>query len=235
VLVIAVDAWRADRHAGLGQSESNLRRYARFLASSVQFRSAWSTAPEMFPAHATLISGCDPRLARTPAQLAGRFEEGEWFLPPEVPRIAESLLAAGWRTAAFVDDVRLAGPAGFAQGFQHFEDPGTAFRYRSQVDIYGVDGVARRFHEWIRGIESDEKWFAYLQLSDLDRMWSQLGDEFGALLEELPGADEPLLPVTDGPASYFTVSTKLRGDAVFFFFLSVLMRILAKTHENVAV
>ena len=213
LLVIVVDAWRADRQAGLGQSETNQRRFARFLEGSVQFDSAWSTAPEMAAAHSTLLTGCDPRLARIPEKLSGVVDSREEFLPPDVPRIAEHLLAHGWRTAAFVDDVSLAGPIGFSQGFQRFEDPGMALRYRSRFDPYGIDGVARRFHEWVRGLEQGERWFAYLQLSDLDRMWSDLDSELGQRASDSPGSGRALLPTSDGPTSFFTVS-RSRDDGL---------------------
>ena len=208
ILVIAVDAWRAEALAAAAELGAETRRLRRFLNQSVQFSSAWSTAPEMLPGHTTLLTGCDPRVGLRPLELFGDPKEArwEWFLSPAVPRVAEAFLAGGWRTAAFVDDVRLAGRAGLDQGFQLFEDPGKALRYRGQFDPYGVDGVARRFHEWLKELDESEQWFAYLQLADLDRMWRVLNQEFGALPEGHSGADDPLLPVADASASFFAIS-----------------------------
>jgi arylsulfatase A-like enzyme len=207
VLVIAVDAWRADPVEGEARNLPGSGRFGRFLSQSVRFTSAWSTSPETLSANASLLTGCDPRLGERPIELFEGASQGnaEWFLPPDVPRLAEAFLAEGWQTAAFVDDVRLAGRSGLDQGFQRFEDPGMALRYEGQSDPYGIDGVARRFHEWLRERDTGERWFAYLELSDLDRMWHDVEGELGVPTQPLAGADDPVLPVADAQAVYFAV------------------------------
>ncbi len=207
VLVIAVDAWRADPLAGETEKPAGSGRFGRFLSQGVRFTSAWSTSPEMVTAHTTLLTGCDPRLGQPPLEMFEEATRGgaEWFLPPDVPRLAEAFLADGWQTAAFVDDVRLAGRSGLDQGFQRFEDPGLALRYQGKSDPYGIDGVARRFHEWLRERAPDERWFAYLELADLDRLWRDVEGEIQIPAAPLPGAEDPVVPVADAQTVYFAI------------------------------
>src|SRR5262245_48323094 len=64
VLVVVVDALRADHVSHLGYSRRTTPYLDLLAAGGTSFRSAYSASPEVLGAHAAILSGCDPMLAR---------------------------------------------------------------------------------------------------------------------------------------------------------------------------
>jgi len=201
VLVIAVDALRADHLSALGYDRETTPRLERFARRGVLFANAWSSAPEMTPAHVTLLTGCYPEIARMPPLPDGSMPISTWSVPGDVPRLAQEFLASGWRTAAFVDHAGLGETPGLSQGFQTYEDPGDA--QRAGDNWFGIEGVGRRFVDWLRRLEHEEEWFAYLHLNDLDRMWGGLEGELEPRFP--PRGSESVPPVSDERPIFFAV------------------------------
>ena len=171
VLIIAVDALRADHLSGYGY---DLEEFAK---AGVTFSNAWSTGPGMIPAHISLLTGCDSVIGRPlplpngdGTMLKPLFP---WLVPADVPRVAQSFLAEGWSTAAFVDHSSISSLRGFDQGFRDYFDFGEDAH--EGIPLLGFERVGLRFIEWLRDRDSDEDWFAYVHLRDLERVWEQGG------------------------------------------------------------
>lgn len=102
VLLLVVDTLRAD-----AQSTT----LAAFAGRGLRVEGARSPAPWTFPAVAALLSGRD---------LIANLGPRQDILPAEHSLAAE-LRAAGWRTAAFVNNPHLSPARGLAAGFDRYE------------------------------------------------------------------------------------------------------------------
>jgi arylsulfatase len=210
--VVAIDGLRADHLSCYGYDRATTPELDRLGAEGVRFAQAFSAAPRCLPAHVALLTGCDPNLARRvlPNELAAS-EEGRWAIPAVVPRLAVELLAHGWCTAAFVDDARLAPVYGFAAGFQEYVESESDAPWDSAG--VGLEALGPRFLQWLRGLDRDEPWFAYLQISDLERSWRwprEGSEEFFEPRAAL--ADVPPVATTD--TSFYAIPrSRWRGSA----------------------
>jgi arylsulfatase A-like enzyme len=200
--VIAIDALRADHISGYGYDRETTPRLDLFSEEAAVFTEAWSAGPGIVPAHVALLTGCDPRIAKRPVQATGGQET--WFIPENVPRLAQSFLAERWDTAAFVDHQVIGGLRGFSQGFREYVDYAGGAQAAQQ--LAGIDGVGRRFVEWIDGVENTQDWFAYIHMNDLDRMWRKPVPE-GLAFEPRPELDiiPPVAMSSPSPSVYFAV------------------------------
>lgn len=176
VLVIAIDALRADHTSVLGNDRPTTPTLEALAEEGVVFTEAFTSAPQMLPAHVALLTGCEPIVARRflPGELEG-LAERRWRIPARVPHVATEFLTAGYATAAFVDDPRIAPVHGFGPGFQEFVhvDPGEAEAWEGSQP----ERISRRFLDWLRSLDGDRSWFAYLQFSELERIWTAPTDE----------------------------------------------------------
>jgi arylsulfatase len=199
MLVIVVDALRFD-HTSLGTYDRDTTPRLKELAEDqgILFSNAWSVAPDLIPAHVSLMTGCDASVARRPNVL---LSDGTllsplttWFIPESVPRLAREFLADGWRTAAFVDHAHISKRRGFEDGFREFVDVG-GDRSDETRDV-GLPGVTRRFYQWISRLDQSEDWMAYVHWNDLEAMWAApYTDE--ALREDLRVTGYELRPELD--------------------------------------
>ena len=170
VLVVVIDALRADHMSCSGYDRPTTPMLDEIAARGVRFTNVFSTSPELLPSHASLLTGCDPTLARRPS--LGDVEQpllARWYIPDRVPRLAQEFLAHGYTTAAFVDHPAISPVFGFGAGFQSFlgfdpEDKPTR-------DQMGYRAVQSKFFDWLAARSASEDWFAYFHLHDLDRLW----------------------------------------------------------------
>ncbi len=183
VLVIAVDALRADHVGALGYDRNTTPNLDRLAAEGAIFEQAFTPAPGLIPGHAAVLTGCDPFVSQRRPQI--ELELGErWLIPELLPRLAVELLAGGYRTAAFADSADLSPVLGFEQGFQEFQLFESADYW--QDDRAGVRARTERFFTWLRQLERSESWFAYVHLNDLERVWSVPIEGRGDLFEPRP-------------------------------------------------
>jgi hypothetical protein len=169
VLLIAVDALRADHLSIAGYDRATTPVLDALARAGVRFENHLSTAPWNLPAAASLLTGCDPYVSRRllPAGLP-RAMATRWSVPEQAPHLAQQFLLAGWTTAAFVDHAHLARPFGFGAGFQG---------WISSADLpsgeVGLAGLERSLVQWLRERGRNENWFALVHSHDLERTWSQ--------------------------------------------------------------
>lgn len=203
VLVIVIDGLRADHVGSFGYDRETTPELDAFARNSFVFEQAFTPAPALLPAHAALLTGCDPLVARR--NLAPEMPPSLvalWHIPAGVPHIAQELLHAGYDTAAFLDHAHIASIHGFARGFESYFafDPE---QYRGPED-WGVSGVTRRFKQWLAEREKNSNWFAYVQISDLERVWNE-----SAAVWDTHFAPRPELssvpPIADAVRTYFAI------------------------------
>ena len=206
MLVIVVDALRADHVSSFGYDRRTTPAIDGLASKGVAFTSTWSASPEMLPAHAAILTGCDPRLAQRPdLKVTGRESElASWFVPDGVPRLAQQFLAHGYETAAFVDHGSISQVHGFARGFQQF------FGYREDSALpqgeYGIDVVASKFSNWLGGLPPSQNWFAYLHVDDLERVWarSEINPTWDMFFDSRAEMSQ-VPPVADGDDVFFAI------------------------------
>jgi arylsulfatase len=204
VLLISIDALRADHMSIGGYDRVTTPVLDGLAAQGVAFLNTWSTSPEVLPSHASILTGCDPLLARRPHVKSGgpALERAGWFIPNELPRLAQQFLARGFATAAFADHPAVSQIHGFARGFQEY----AGFREEEVPQgQYGFENVATKFKNWLNGREVAEDWFAYVHFDDLERVWARpfdpSSDTFFPPRPEL----SQVPPVAEGSRVFFAV------------------------------
>ncbi|MFT5290428.1 MAG: hypothetical protein ACI8PQ_001889 [Planctomycetota bacterium] len=172
LLVVAVDGLRADHLGIYGYDRETSPNLDSLSTDGVVFGQAFSSSPRLLPAHVSLLTGCQPWVARRylPTERDVSFER-RWRLPVKVPHFAVDLLSKGWATAAFVDHSEVAPIYGFRTGFQLFVDSADEL-------TTGLSGLDRRIQQWVRGVDQDRPFFAYVQLHDLERSWADPDPEW---------------------------------------------------------
>lgn len=171
VLVIAIDALRADHCGAYGYDRDTTPTLDGLAAEGIVFDRAWSAAPDSVPAHIAMLTGCDPNISRrTLPKDVPHSLVTTWGIPEDAPHLAREFLADGYSTAAFMDDAALSPNLGLALGFEHF--PLESAKDARQVQDSGLEGEAAEFLGWLRSRGQRENWFAYLHFSDLEEIWS---------------------------------------------------------------
>jgi arylsulfatase A-like enzyme len=206
VLVIAVDALRADHLHCYGYDRQTTPVIDGWAAQGTAFLQAFSPSPELQGAHAALLTGSEPALShrvfneRTEDPIA---RLAEWSLPQGLPHLAREFLAAGYTTAAFVDHFGLSDVYGYGSGFEDFQCFAPDSREASSV---GYEAVAGKLFAWLRERSKTEDWFAYVHVNDLERLWEKGGSEerFDTFFGPRPGLDE-VPPVAQAERSFFAV------------------------------
>lgn len=202
VLLISIGELRADHLKPYGYDRQTMPNLESLAEAGIWFADMWSTAPWSLPAGASLLTGCDPYLARRrlpasiPATVATR-----WNIPRQAPRLAQEFLREGWSTAAFVDDALLAPVHGFSLGFETFIMQSSPHAPPSSE---GLSGLPLRLVQWMQTLERGQDWFAYLQLSDLERTWAAPDPQWDTHFASRPElATVP--PVGDAEHLYYAI------------------------------
>lgn len=210
VLVLAIDGLRADHVGLLGYDRDTTPELdARIGARGVAFSQVFSASPEMIPAHAALLTGCDPELVHQPlppGDVAPFAPERRSLLPGSTPSLAEEFLVAGYATACFVDHAWLDPDVGLFRGFERYDE----FTGGVELDDedLGAAGLGRRVLNWVRSLGADRDWFAYVQVNDLERGLRHAGDGLASRFEPRPELGE-VPPVVEARRAFFAVPRAL--------------------------
>jgi arylsulfatase len=213
ILVIAIDSLRADHLSCYGYDRETTPVVDSLAAEGVLFEEAFSAAPWRLPSHASLLTGCDPNVAKLIPN--ARRLRNIWLVPTRAPRLAVTLKAGregderSWATAAFMDHEQTSELFGFAPGFGHFvEAPSGGDEPR------GLAGNGQLLREWLRGVPRDRSWFAYVHASDLVRVWQDPHPRLDRFFAPRPGMDL-MPPVSADPKAFFAIpSDRWRGEAL---------------------
>ncbi len=116
IVLISIDALRADRLGVYGNQPSPSPRIDELASRGLVFRQAISQGNSTVHAVASFLTSLYPTEL---GMIAGR----PWVVDPERVTIAEALQAGGYRTQAFVANGHLVEANGYAQGFDGFVPP----------------------------------------------------------------------------------------------------------------
>lgn len=142
VLLITIDALRAD-HLGAYASNGSLSpAIDRFAKEGLYFERTYSHVPVSEPSHRTLMMAAYPN----------RFDA--------TPTLASELKAAGYRTGAFVASAELSPNAGLAVGFDLYDDQMPAGSSRNAEQVFAAA------FEWLNAAPPTGPWFAWVNISD---------------------------------------------------------------------
>jgi len=115
LLLITLDTTRADRLGCYGYRSALTPALDALAAHGTLFEQAFTSCPMTLPAHATMLTGLDPPEHGLHMNGKGRLDAG-------VVTLAETLLAHGYRTGAFVAAFVLDRRFGLNRGFQVYDD-----------------------------------------------------------------------------------------------------------------
>jgi len=113
ILFLSIDTLRADAVSALNPAAPPTPNLDSLAADSVVFARAYSPAPWTLPTFSTLMTGVTP--------LVHGVRKFEDRIPPALPTLAERMRQAGYRTAAFGDQLFLHPQHGISRGFQTYE------------------------------------------------------------------------------------------------------------------
>jgi arylsulfatase A-like enzyme len=172
VLLIVIESLRADHLSCYGYDRATSKALDALAREGVRFESAYSAAPSVLPSCLALLTGCDPLVSRRyvpPGMSVSPVTM--WHLDEEAPNLAHELLRQGYETAAFVDNASIGPAFGFARGFRDFEahDEEEA----GGPNEVGATALIGRFRHWLDERGPSSKWFALVELADLERTWTE--------------------------------------------------------------
>ncbi len=178
VLIIVVDALRADHLSTYGYSRLTSPYLTQLAAEGTLFKNAIAPSSWTLPVHASILTGLDPDAHHVDS-------DGSMF-GWRYPTLSEAFMARGYRTAAFSGNTFLfCRQRGFGRGFIHFEDEfqtwgsGFAqtfygdlikhmlFRLRWKRDLFGrrrAADINLRALRWIDG--NSRPFFVFLNYFD---------------------------------------------------------------------
>jgi choline-sulfatase len=157
VLLVTVDALRADRVGTFGDEEAITPTLDRLAASSSVYLRAYSSAPLTIPSHATLFTGRYP-----PAH--GVRDNGDFALGPEQVTLAERFDQAGYATVAVTSAFPMRRRWGLAQGFEEFFEPPAPAR--GARDQRAADEVIDEALAALADVPPDRPVFMWVHLFD---------------------------------------------------------------------
>lgn len=194
VLLITLDTLRADHTSAYGYARPTTPRLEEAARDGVRFATAYAPMPTTLPSHASLMTGLLPREL-------GLLKNGVAFTHP-APTLAETLGAAGYRTAAFVSSFVLDRSFGLARGFATYDDHfvrGACKSYGQEWEGFQLSGGFCRRGAATR--EQAERWLeenGYLGGASAPAqpffVWIHLFDPHDPY--EPPAAEAALLPPT---------------------------------------
>jgi len=158
VLLITLDATRADRIGAYGYGQGRTPAADALAAQGVLFEQAYVAAPLCLASHAAILTG------RLPPHNGARDELD--VLAPDVPTLAERFRAAGYRTAAFVGTTSLDHSRGLDRGFDVYDDDfGPPGKRVGAYERGAAREVADEAMAWVQE-SHDEPVFLWAHLAD---------------------------------------------------------------------
>jgi arylsulfatase A-like enzyme len=161
VLVLLVDALRADHLGCYGYARPTSPNIDAFAAEGTRFVNAISPAPWTLPVMGTIWTGLYPSLHGAVLASDAWKSRARDFTPVSTldasrTTLAEVLAGAGVRTAAFVNGSYPGKVFGFGQGFEHFVDD----------ELPGLRLNVEALFEWLDRT-APERFFAYVHTGEV--------------------------------------------------------------------
>lgn len=155
IVLITLDTTRADHLGAYGYERANTPHLDRFAQQAVVYETAYATSSWTLPSHASLFTGLLPMQHGAQTAPDGGSTDLGYTVRPLMERfetLAETLSAAGYRTAGVVAGPAMRRELGVAQGFDHYDDdlgtPGARFNgRRAELIANRAIEIARQFGE----------------------------------------------------------------------------------------
>lgn len=159
VLLLTVDALRADHLGCYGDQTAQTATLDRLAADGVLFETAETAAPITLPSHASILTGTYPAFH-------GVRNNEVYRLGPRANTLAETLHGHGYRTGAVVASSLLDLRFGLSQGFGTYDDdlaldPEEPLPLRQRR----AEEVVRLGGNWLRE-NSEDRFFLWLHFFD---------------------------------------------------------------------
>jgi arylsulfatase A-like enzyme len=159
VLLLVVDALRADHVSCYGYKKNTSPNIDLLSQRGVRFTNAYSASPFTRYAFPILLTG----------RLIPEISWNPDIFPPGISdkntTIAEIMRDAGFKTAAFLTYYAMTTPWGMTQGFDHVDDDLAV----APSEFYGSitsEGIVDRTVKWIEA-NAKERWFAFVHFMDV--------------------------------------------------------------------
>ena len=134
ILLVTIDTLRADFTSPYGHPADPTPEIGKVAAAGATFATHYSVMSHTVPAHTSLFTGLHPRVHGT--------RKNAHLIREEVPLLAETLQAAGYRTSAVIAVTFLGTKTGFARGFESFnEDFANSRRFKRGAGDYQRDAT----------------------------------------------------------------------------------------------
>jgi hypothetical protein len=128
VILIIVDALRADHLSTYGYARNTSPHLSQFATRGALFRNAIAAASWTLPSHASILTGQLPHVHGA--------DEADSYLDGRFPTLAEAFRKRGYRTAAFSANWWFfARRLGFQRGFIHFQDFNSVVSAAAQTNM----------------------------------------------------------------------------------------------------
>ena len=166
VVIILIDALRADHLSFYGYPKETAPFLARLAGQAVVFDNAFATAPSPAPSTASLFTSLYPEQHGVVTGRFGVAGGGDLLpqrislrtLPGEVATLGEIMKKAGYRTMALADNKNVSAQMGFARGFDLFSTGD------STAD--GAERLNSVLRDWRGRIKEGEPYLLYLHYID---------------------------------------------------------------------
>ncbi|MFO0916914.1 MAG: sulfatase-like hydrolase/transferase [Planctomycetaceae bacterium] len=160
VIFLTLDTVRSDHLGCYGCAFAETPAIDELAQQGVLFQRAYTPVPLTLPAHASLLTGCNP-------PVHGLFLNGRGRLGNAIPVLSEILQKRGYDTAAFVASYVLNSKFGLKRGFQRYDDEPVWTEVPEPSRYPRRDGAAVMSSaiDWLRGRNS-RPFFCWIHLYD---------------------------------------------------------------------
>lgn len=200
IILFSLDTVSA-RHMSLyGYSRATTPNLEKLAAESVVFDTCFSNAAFTSPSYSSQFTGLLPRsswidpkeFARDQKRQPKKYET--WHVPEERWTLAESLRAAGYRTAAFVDNPMASPAFGLGQGFELYDMSAQKIPIGNPEG--GIRTAAPLALAWLDSLPSGEPFFLFVNVLDAHGPYSSPVEFHGRFDGNAPetGKDLPVCP-----------------------------------------
>jgi arylsulfatase A-like enzyme len=209
VVLLTLDTTRADRLGAYGYEKARTPALDRLAREGILYADAVSPVPMTLPAHASILTGLDPRNH-------GVRHNGQYRLDDSATTLAEVLAENGYETAAFVSGFVLDSRYGLSQGFEHYDDqidplPGQPFSGLGERSAGRVTDAALA---WFKSRVAERPLFLWVHYYDphaeyrppeefregdpYDGEIAYMDSQIARLIEAIETAGEPVLVIAAG-------------------------------------
>lgn len=196
IVFISIDTLAAGHMSLFGYDRATTTQLERLSKDAVVFEPCWANAPWTTPSYMSQFTGLQPAAFHRPSDLEA--PGWTWSLSEAHDTLAERLQAAGYATAAFVDNPNVSARQGFDQGFQTYDESAAGIGLEHADG--GIDHVAALGLEWLDARAPDRPFFLFLQVADVHAPYLAGGQPAGLFPRIQEPFAEAVLPLALGDA-----------------------------------